>query len=130
VTETKNETCDDYHTLINLSVTTDKVTRNVAGSLFGGDKPRIVAIKGISIEAGLAPHMLYVTNNDKPGFIGRLGTTLGEAGVNIATFHLGRTEAGGDAIALIQVDQPVDEALLRQVRAIPNVVQAKALQFW
>jgi D-3-phosphoglycerate dehydrogenase len=73
--------------------------------------------------------MLYVTNNDKPGFIGRLGTALGEAGVNIATFHLGRTEAGGDAIALIQVDQRVDEVLLKKVRAIPNVVQVRALQF-
>jgi D-3-phosphoglycerate dehydrogenase len=115
--------------LIRLSVTTDQHTRSVEGTLFGGDKPRLVSIKDIPIEAELGPFMLYVTNADKPGFIGRLGTTLGEAGVNIATFHLGRAEAGGDAIALIQVDQQVNNALLEKVRAIPNVVQAKAMKF-
>jgi D-3-phosphoglycerate dehydrogenase len=129
VTETKNDICNDYHTLIRLSVTTEQHTRSVEGTLFGGDKPRIVAIKNIAIEAELGPYMLYVTNADKPGFIGRLGTTLGEAGVNIATFHLGRSEAGGDAIALILVDQPVSGSLLEKVRAIPNVVQAKAMSF-
>ncbi|HIJ39300.1 MAG TPA: phosphoglycerate dehydrogenase [Rhodospirillaceae bacterium] len=129
VTETKNQKSSDYHTLVTLTVTTDNKTRSVAGTLFGGDKPRIVAIKDIPIEAELGPNMLYVTNNDKPGLIGRLGTVLGEAGVNIATFHLGRTAAGGDAIALIQVDQPVSEGLLETVRALPNVVQAKAMRF-
>jgi D-3-phosphoglycerate dehydrogenase len=129
VTETRNETSSDYHTLIRLTVTTEQHTRSVEGTLFGGDKPRIVSIKNIPIEAELGPYMLYVTNADKPGFIGRLGTTLGEAGVNIATFHLGRAEAGGDAIALIQVDQQVSGALLEKVRAIPNVVQAMAMEF-
>jgi D-3-phosphoglycerate dehydrogenase / 2-oxoglutarate reductase len=129
VIETKNEQSSDYHSLVTLTVTTDERSRSVAGTLFGGDKPRIVAIKDIPIEAELGPHMLYVTNKDKPGFIGRLGTTLGESGVNIATFHLGRSEAGGNAIALIRVDQPLGEALLDRVRAIPDVVQAKALRF-
>ncbi len=73
--------------------------------------------------------MLYVTNEDRPGFIGRLGTVLGEAGVNIATFHLGRDAAGGNAIALIEIDGPMSEAVLAMVRAIPLVVQAKALNF-
>jgi D-3-phosphoglycerate dehydrogenase len=129
VTESKNQRSSDYHTLITLTVTTESKSRSVAGTLFGGDKPRIVSIKGITIEAELGANMLYVTNNDKPGFIGRLGSALGEAGVNIATFHLGRTAAGGDAIALIQVDQPLGEELLAKVKAIPNVVQAKALKF-
>lgn len=129
VTETKNDQSSDYHTMIKLSVTTEQYSRSVEGTLFGGDKPRLVVIKDIPIEAELGPFMLYVTNLDKPGFIGRLGSTLGEAGVNIATFHLGRAEAGGDAIALIQVDQPVGGDLLEKVRAIPNVVQAKAMRF-
>ena len=73
--------------------------------------------------------MLFVTNEDKPGFIGRLGTLLGEAGINIATFHLGRSAPGGDAIALIEVDQALGEDLLARVRAIPGVVQAEALAF-
>jgi D-3-phosphoglycerate dehydrogenase len=73
--------------------------------------------------------MLYTTNEDKPGFIGRLGTLLGEAGVNIATFHLGRRAPGADAIALIEVDQPLSDGLLAHVRAIPGVMQAETLAF-
>jgi D-3-phosphoglycerate dehydrogenase len=128
VTEVKHDRPGDYHTLVRLSVTTDRRTRNVAGTLFG-DKPRLVEIKGIRVEAELGRHMLYVTNEDKPGFIGRLGTILGAAGVNIAVFHLGRLAPGGDAVALIEVDQPLDEALLAAVRSIPGVVQAEALDF-
>ena len=74
--------------------TTDQQTRSVAGTLFAGNRPRIVEIKGIKVEADFAPHMLYVTNQDKPGFIGRFGATLAGAGINIATFHLGRAEPG------------------------------------
>ncbi|CAA7621559.1 D-3-phosphoglycerate dehydrogenase [Candidatus Terasakiella magnetica] len=129
VTETKSETEGDYHTLIRLTVTTDRRERSVAGTLFGGDKARVVDIKGIPIEAELGANMLYVTNQDKPGFIGSLGSLLGQNGVNIATFHLGRSEAGGDAILLTQVDQPLTTELLEKVKALPQVVQAKALKF-
>jgi len=129
VTEVKHDRPSDYQTLVRLTVTTDRGRRDVAGSLFGGSKPRLVEIKGIPVEAELGRHMLYVTNEDKPGLIGRLGTLLGDAGVNIATFHLGRSAPGADAIALIEVDQPVGEALLEQVRRIPNVMQAAALSF-
>jgi D-3-phosphoglycerate dehydrogenase len=129
VSEIKHDRDGDYQTLIRLSVTTDRRTRDVAGTLFGGDKPRLVEIKGIRVEAELGRHMLYVTNEDKPGFIGRLGSVLGEAKVNIATFHLGRAAPGADAIALIEVDQALDDALLARVRAIPGVVQAEALRF-
>jgi D-3-phosphoglycerate dehydrogenase len=73
--------------------------------------------------------MLYVTNHDKPGFIGRFGATLAEAEINIATFHLGRAEAGGDAICLVSLDEPVPESVLASVRALPLVVQAAALSF-
>ena len=75
-----------------------------AGTLFGDNRPRIVSIKGINMEAEIGPHMLYVTNQDKPGFIGALGSVLGDAGVNIATFHLGRHKQEGEAIALIEID--------------------------
>jgi D-3-phosphoglycerate dehydrogenase len=129
VSEVRSESEGDYHTLIRLTVTTDQRERSVAGTLFGGDKARLVDIKGIAIEAELGPNMLYVTNQDKPGFIGSLGTVLGQAGVNIATFHLGRSEAGGDAILLTQVDQPVTAELLEKVKALPQVVQAKSLRF-
>ena len=129
VSETTNEREGDYHTLIRVAVETEVRERSVAGTLFGGDKPRVVEIKGIPIEAELGPHMLYVTNQDKPGFIGALGTLLGKHGVNIATFHLGRAQAGGDAILLTQVDQPLTDTILEEVRSLPQVVQAKSLKF-
>ncbi|MFN6953516.1 MAG: ACT domain-containing protein, partial [Acetobacteraceae bacterium] len=92
-------------------------------------KPRLVAIKGIAVEADFAPHMLYVTNQDKPGFVGRFGTLLAEAGVNIATFHMGRTAPGGEAICLVAVDGPLPDAVLDGVRRIPLVNQATRLSF-
>ncbi len=127
--EVKHERAGDYHSMIRLTVTTEKYTRAVTGTLFGGKHPRIVDIKGIEIEAEFAPHMLYITNDDKPGFIGRLGTILGENKVNIATFHLGRDKPGGSAIALVQVDQPISSELLGKIAAVEGVVQAKVLGF-
>ncbi|MDP1749113.1 MAG: NAD(P)-dependent oxidoreductase, partial [Reyranella sp.] len=129
VAEVKHERDSDYTTLVKISVTTDKYTRSVSGTLFGGKHPRIVEIKGIEIEAEFAPHMLYITNDDKPGFIGRLGTLLGESKVNIATFHLGRDNPGGSAIALVQVDQPISADLIAKIAAVEGVVQAKVLGF-
>jgi D-3-phosphoglycerate dehydrogenase len=129
VTESKNEQPGDYETLIRVTVETEQQSRSITGTLFGGGKARIVNIKDIEIEAEFAPHMLYITNKDQPGVIGDLGRTLSDAGVNIASFHLGRAFVGGDAIALIQVDQPVTSTLLDAVAMLPNVVQTKSLAF-
>ncbi len=129
ISEVIHDRDGEYQTLLRLTVTTENRTRTFAGTLFGGDKPRIVEINGIGLEAELGPHMLYTVNADRPGFIGRLGSTLGDAGVNIATFQLGRAEVGGDAVALIEIDEPLDEAVLDAVRALPGVVQARTLKF-
>ncbi|BBK44990.1 D-3-phosphoglycerate dehydrogenase [Allostella vacuolata] len=129
VTEVTGAQTPDYQTLVRVSVTCAGRTRTVAGSLFGGAKPRIVEVQGMTFEAELDGPMLFVRNRDKPGFIGALGRTLGDVGVNIASFHLGRTAPGEDAICLVQVDQPIDEPLLAQVRALPQVVQAKTMRF-
>jgi D-3-phosphoglycerate dehydrogenase len=129
IKETKSESCRNYHSLIRLEVTTERQTRSVEGTLFGDSLPRIVRINDIPVEAELGPDMLYLINEDKPGFIGSLGSTLGDSGINIASFHLGRTDAGGQAICLVQVDGPVPAATLEAVRALPHVVQAKPLRF-
>ena len=129
VSEIKHDRSGDYQTLIRLTVTSERRSRSVAGTLMHDKKPRIVEITGINIEAEIGPFMLYVNNQDKPGIIGGLGATLAKAGVNIATFHLGRAKAGGNAIALIQVDGPIPGEVLEEVRAIDGVVQAKALTF-
>ena len=128
VAETTVERSGEYQTLVRLSVVTDRFERAVAGTLVA-NRARLVEIKGIAVEADFAPHMLYVTNQDKPGFIGRFGMTLAEAGINIATFHLGRASQGGDAICLVSVDGPVPDAVLAEVRRLPLVVQATALAF-
>jgi D-3-phosphoglycerate dehydrogenase / 2-oxoglutarate reductase len=118
-----------YESYVRLTVTTERQERSVAGTVFSDGKPRIIQIKGINMEADLGPHMLYVTNDDKPGFIGALGVTLGNAGVNIATFHLGRQARGGDAISLVELDEPIPPKVLEAVQSLPHVRQAKALRF-
>jgi D-3-phosphoglycerate dehydrogenase len=129
VAETVHDRPSEYQTLVRVTVEADQLTRSVAGTLFAGSRPRIVEIKGIRVEADFASHMLYVTNQDKPGFIGRFGATLAGAGINIATFHLGRAEPGGDAICLVAVDEPVPEDVLAMVRTLPLVMQATSLLF-
>ncbi len=129
VAETTLERSGEYQTLVRLSVVTDRYERTIAGTLLAENKPRLVEIKGIAVEADFAPHMLYVTNQDRPGFIGRFGTALAEAGINIATFHLGRAAPGGDAICLVGLDGPMPEAVLAGVRKLPLVVQATPLAF-
>ena len=128
IAETYRDDADNFESVIRLRIVTERQDRAVAGALFGAT-PRIVEIKGVEMEAGFTPHMLYVTNEDKPGFIGALGQTLGEAGVNIATFNLGRSAPGADAIALVAVDEPVTETVLKKVRALSHVKQAKPLEF-
>ncbi|MFZ3032394.1 MAG: phosphoglycerate dehydrogenase [Parvibaculum sp.] len=129
VSEVKREQRGAYETYIRLTVKTDKQERSVAGTVFTGGKPRLIQIKGVNMEASLGQHMLYVTNKDKPGFIGALGSVLAKANLNIANFNLGREAAGGDAICLVEVDSTVPEAVLKEIQALPHVVQAKALEF-
>ena len=129
VAEVRHERETDYHTLLRVTVKTDSGERSVAGTLFGNAIPRLVEIFGIKVEADLVGPMLFVINEDKPGFIGSLGTALGEARVNIGTFHLGRRDAGGEAILLLSVDEPVNEPLLWTICRLPGVKTVKALNF-
>ncbi len=129
VREAFNDRAEDYQTLLRLTVTTERRSRSVAGTLIGGDKPRVVNIKGIEVEAALTGHMIYIANRDKPGIIGRIGTMIGECGVNIGTFHLGRTSEGEDAIALIAVDNAPPAGCLKRLCELEHVTQAKLLTF-
>ena len=129
VSEVKHERASAYQTLIKLTVETENQTRSIAGTLFAGSRPRIVEIKDIPIDAELGPNMLFITNKDKPGFIGSLGMALGEANINIATFHLGRATPGGDAIALIEIDGAPGKSVMDDICKLEQVVQVKALTF-
>ena len=118
-----------YETYIRLTVRTNSIERSVAGTVFSDGKPRIIQIKGIELESDFGRHMLYVTNQDRPGFIGALGSLLGNAKVNIASFHLGRKSEGEDAICLVQIDEPVPDSVLWAVQKLEQVRQAKPLAF-
>jgi D-3-phosphoglycerate dehydrogenase len=129
VSEVRRDREGAYEGYIKLTVTTPELTRNVAGTVFSNGRPRLIQIKNINMDAEFTPHMLYITNEDKPGFIGRLGTLLGNAGVNIANFNLGRAERAGEAIALVAVDETLADDVLGEIRKLPPVKLAKALVF-
>ncbi|WP_369025736.1 phosphoglycerate dehydrogenase [Qipengyuania sp. RANM35] len=118
-----------YNTLIRVTVGTEAGDRSVAGTLFGADAPRLVEIFGVGIEAELAGDMLYIVNEDAPGFIGRIGTLLGENGINIGTFHLGRRQAGGEAVLLLSVDQPIPQDVVKAACALEGVKVVMPLAF-
>ena len=103
--------------------------RSVAGTVFSDGKPRIVQVGDIDMEAELGPNMLYTENADKPGYVGALGTALGAAQMNIATFNLGRSAPGGNAIALLEVDEPIPDEVLTKIKALPHVARADRLYF-
>ncbi len=129
VREVRHEREGDYHTLVSVTVGTPHGEQRVAGTLFGNKAPRLVEMFGVGVEAEMTGAMLYIVNTDEPGFIGRLGTALGEAGINIATFNLGRRAAGGEAVALIAVDGEVPSRVADQLSALPGVREVVPLHF-
>jgi D-3-phosphoglycerate dehydrogenase len=129
VREVRHDREGDYHTLVRVTVATPDGDRSVAGTLFGNAAPRLVEMFGVAVEADLAGEMIYIVNEDRPGFIGRLGTILGEAAVNIATFHLGRRQEGGEAVALVAVDGHIGEGVVGQLESLPGVRRVKPLRF-
>ena len=129
VEETTREAEGDYDSLIKLTVVTDRLERSVAGTVYADGRPRIVNIKGIRMDAEFGPSMIYITNEDKPGFIGHFATLLGDARINIATFHVGREAPGGNAIALVEIDGVASPELLAKIQKLPHVQQAKPLKF-
>ncbi len=125
-TQAKTGAFDAY---IKLTVVTDQRERSIAGTVFSDGKPRFIQIKGINIDAEIGRHMLYTTNEDVPGIIGTLGNTMGENGVNIANFTLGRADRGGDAIALLYVDNPIPETILSKLSATGLFQSVQPLEF-
>ena len=126
--ETCQEKLGDYESVISITVETENTVRTVSGALFAG-QPRVIRTNDVMLDAPFSPHMLFVENEDKPGFIGALGQNLGASGANIATFNLGRTCQGGQALALVGLDRAMNEDELAAVRALPHVRSASVLQF-
>jgi D-3-phosphoglycerate dehydrogenase len=130
VSETRRPQQGVYEGYVKITVSlTDGSTRRVAGTVFSDGRPRLIQVKDINLDAEFAPHLLYVINEDKPGFIGTIGTLLGNAKVNIANFNLGRSGPGQDSICLVEVDGGVSDHVLEAIRKLPLVRQANALAF-
>jgi D-3-phosphoglycerate dehydrogenase len=129
VREIRNEGESDYHTLVAVTVATEDGPKRVEGTLFGNRAPRLVSIFGIGVEAELTGQMIYIVNTDEPGFIGALGTKLGENRINIATFNLGRREQAGEAVALVSVDDPIAPEVAKQLHQLPGVREVIPLSF-
>jgi D-3-phosphoglycerate dehydrogenase len=129
VREVRHERDGAYNTLLRVTVATSQGDRSVAGTLFGNSEPRLVEIFGIRIEAELQGHMLYIVNDDAPGFIGRIGTLMGNHGINIGTFNLGRRETGGEAVLLLSLDDAPSEEVIAEAEKVEGVKTVKALEF-
>jgi D-3-phosphoglycerate dehydrogenase len=129
VKEVRHDREGDYHTLVGVEVETAHGQRRVSGTLFGNKAPRLVELFGVEVEAELQGTMIYIVNTDTPGFIGRLGTALGEAGINIATFNLGRREALGEAVALVSVDGDVPVEVVGTLAKLEGVRDVVPLRF-
>ena len=129
ISTTNQDKSGAFDGYIKVTVVTEKRERSIAGTVFSDGKPRFIQIKGINIDAEVGAHMLYTTNEDVPGIIGKLGMTMGEAGVNIANFTLGRSAAGGEAIAILYVDEAVNETVIKQLENTGMFQQVKPLAF-
>lgn len=129
IATTRQEASGSYDGYIKVNVVTDEKARSIAGTVFSDGKPRFIQIRGINVDAEIGTHMLYTRNNDVPGVIGALGTTLGEMGVNIANFQLGRTKSGSDAIAILYLDDALPEKVLTALEKTGKFMQARTLKF-
>ena len=118
-----------FESYIRLTIKTDEYERSVAGTVFSDGRPRIIQVRDIGMEFEVAPRMLFIRNADKPGFIGKFGSLMGEAGLNIATLNLGRDRPGGDAICMVAVDESVSDEVLAKIQALPQVVRVNRLEF-
>ena len=129
ISETKKDSSGIFDSYIRLKVTTEVEVKSVAGTINSDDRPRFIEINGINLEAEPQEFMLYTKNTDTPGYIGALGTVLGNLNVNIATFALGRSQKQGHAIALLGVDDAITDPIVKKVRDLGQVISAKALIF-
>ncbi len=125
-TRDKSGVFDAY---MKINVVTETQERSIAGTVFSDGKPRLIQIKGINLDAEIGTHMLYLTNRDVPGIIGMVGNAFGQASANIANFTLGRDRPGGNAIALLYLDQPASADLLAAIQSYPAFTQVKPLDF-
>jgi D-3-phosphoglycerate dehydrogenase len=128
VEETRVPAPENFTNLIVIELKTDVESHRVSGTVFTDKLPRIVDVDGYALEVVPRGHMVYFTNQDKPGVIGKIGTILGQGDVNIAGMQLGRERQGGMALALLLVDNPVGSEVISKVREIDGILTAKVVR--
>jgi D-3-phosphoglycerate dehydrogenase len=127
INETRLSTLGDYTDMLELSAVAEGKTVSVGGAFFGAT-PRIVSVNSRPVEA--RPHgvILVLENTDRPGIVGRIGTLLGNHGVNIATMSLSRNQAGGTALTVLNLDTAPSEGLLAEIRASGDIHSAQVIE--
>ena len=125
VVEMKSSEAANFNSLIKVTLTTDKRDRSVAGTLFHHKEPRIVQIDGIDVETIPTGNILFIYNEDKPGIIGKVGSLLGDANVNIASFQLGRDLDKKRAVSMVNVDEKVSDKTLSHLSALADILEVK-----
>lgn len=128
VVESKSSESMDYTSMISLTIKTSKEEGFAAGAIFGRRDPRIVKIGKFPLDVIPEGHLVLLYNNDKPGVIGNIGTTLGNSGINIARLHLGREQIDGKALVVLSTDTMVTDAALKQLRELPHVISITRIE--
>ena len=127
IKEVKEKEHEDYASLLGIKLIGRKAQNVAYGTLLGKKQPRLVRVNKISVDADLTENMLFLQTHDRPGIIGGLGNALAQKGINIGGMYFGRESLGGLAISLLVVDEQIADDILDEIRALPNVIDAKRL---
>jgi D-3-phosphoglycerate dehydrogenase len=125
VKETKSGGAGDYHSMLTLRLKAKGKERSFSGTLFGRRDPRIILVDNFPVEIIPEGNILVMSNNDKPGVIGNIGSLLARYGINIAWMHFGRESAGGVAMSVVCVDTPVSDEQMAEIKGLPNILSAR-----
>ena len=128
VTEATNPEVEDFASLMVITARSKMEQNTVAGTLFGRKELRIVRFNDFFIEAIPEGSILLVSNYDRAGVIGNIGTALGSRNINIATMQFGRDREGGNAISLLHLDAPLPPGMLGEILRMPNIISARQIQ--
>ncbi len=128
VKETRSDEKGDYQSQLLLKVRSNGTENEIVGTLIGKKEPRIIRVDNFPVEIIPEGVMLYIQNNDMPGVIGNIGTTLGKNKINIARMHFGRESKGGNAISVVSVDAEVSDVVLKEIKELPNINSVKLIK--
>ena len=128
IVETKSSQIEEFANLVTIEAKTDKMKTVVAGTLSSRKEPRLVKINDFYVDAETQGYLLILSNEDKPGIIGQIGTVLGQHKINIAGMTLGRTKAGGIAMTVLNLDEEVPDAVMKEIRTAKHVLDAKLIK--